>query len=424
MYNITEPVKPANVNAMAAEVVIEIPENLALAVKSTGLDTQSAEVIEASFAPLFVQANRWRAQVAGLVVTDVSQVREMKLARESRLALKEIRVLAGKNKDRLKEDSLKRSRAVDSIFNNIKGICEPLEAELLAQEQFALRAESARLEKIKAERAAALTQYGVDCAFYSLDVMPAPQFEQLLAGSKAAHEAKIEAARKAEAERIAKEQAEIEERARIAAENERLKAEAFAAEKAAQAERERVATEKREAAEKAREERKEIEAAMLKQKQEAEAKAKAAADAAAEEARKIKVESDRLAKIAADAAKAERDAIEAKARSEREAAEKKAEAERAELRRQAKAAADAQAKAEAEAKAIRDAEAARIAAEEVARRKAASAPDREKVLAFAEFIRAIPAPVLTTEDGKAVQESITSQLALFADWLVKKGGAL
>lgn len=410
--------------ATPAEIVIEIPENLALAVRSTGLDTQSAEVIEASFAPLFVQANKWAAQVAGLKVTSVEQVREMKLARESRLALKEIRVTAGKNKDRLKEDSLKRSRAVDSIYNTVKGICEPLEAELLAQEQFAIRAEAARLEKVKAERVTALTQYGVDCAFYSLDVMPAPQFDQLLAGSKAAHEAKIEAARKAEADRIAKEQAEIAERARIAAENERLKAEAFAAEKAAQAERERVAAEKREAAEKARKEREEIEAAMLRQKQEAEAKAKAAADASAEEARKIKAESDRLAKIAADKAKAERDAIEAKARAERDAAEKKATAEREELRRQAQAALEAQASAEAAAQAIRDAEAAKVAAEEAARRKAASAPDREKVLAFAEFIRAIPAPVLTTEDGKAVQESITSQLALFADWLVKKGGAL
>ena len=409
-----------NTEAIPAEVVTEIPENLALAVKSTGLDTQAAEVIEASFAPLFVQANKWAAQVAGLKVTDVSQVREMKLARESRLALKEIRVLAGKNKDRLKEDSLKRSRAVDSIYNTVKAICEPLESELLAQEQFALRAEAARLEKVKAERVSQLTQYGVDCAFYQLDVMPAEQFEQLLAGSKAAHEAKIEAERKAEADRLAAIAAEEAERARITAENERLKCEAIEREKAAQAERERVA-----AAElKAKQEREDIEAAMRKQKEEAEAAAKAAAEAAAEEARKIKAESDRLAKIASDKAKAERDAIEAKARKEREEAEAKAEAERAELRRQAKAAADALAKAKAETKAIRDAEAAKAAAEEAARKKAERAPDRDKVLAFAEFIRAIPAPQLTTDEGRIVQSAIAGQIIGFADWIAKKGGAL
>lgn len=403
-----------------AEIVVDIPENLALAVKSTGLDTQAAEVIEASFAPLFVQANKWAAQVAGLKVTDVSQVREMKLARESRLALKEIRVLAGKNKDRLKEDSLKRSRAVDSIYNTIKAICEPLEAELLAQEQFALRAEVARLEKVKAERVSQLTQYGVDCAFYQLDVMPAEQFEQLLAGSKAAHEARLEAERKAEADRLAAIAAEEAERARIAAENERLKREAIEREKAAQAERERVA-----AAElKAKQEREELEAAMRKQKEEAEAAAKAAADSAAEEARKIKAESDRLAKIAADKAKAERDAIEAKARKEREEAQAKAEAERAELRRQAQDAADALAKAEAETKAIRDAEAAKAAAEEAARKKAERAPDRDKVLAFAEFIRAIPTPQLTTDEGRIVQSAIAGQIIGFADWIAKKGGAL
>lgn len=406
--------------ATTAEVVAAIPENLALAVKSTGLDTQAAEVIEASFAPLFVQANKWAAQVAGLKVTDVSQVREMKLARESRLALKEIRVIAGKNKDRLKEDSLKRSRAVDSIYNTVKAICEPLEAELLAQEQFALRAEVARLEKVKAERVSQLTQYGVDCAFYQLDVMPAEQFEQLLAGSKAAHEARLEAERKAEADRLAAIAAEEAERARIAAENERLKREAIEREKAAQAERERVA-----AAElKAKQEREELEAAMRKQKEEAEAAAKAAADSAAEEARKIKAESDRLAKIAADKAKAERDAIEAKARKEREEAQAKAEAECEELRRQAKAAADAQAKAEAEAKAVRDAEAAKAAAKEAARKKAERAPDRDKVLAFAEFIRAIPAPQLTTDEGRIVQSAIAGQIIGFADWIAKKGGAL
>lgn len=410
--------------ATTAEVVAAIPENLALAVKSTGLDTQAAEVIEASFAPLFVQANKWAAQVAGLKVTDVSQVREMKLARESRLALKEIRVLAGKNKDRLKEDSLKRSRAVDSVYNAVKAICEPLEAELLAQEQFALRAEAARLAALKAERENQLRPFGVAVEFFKLDEMPAEQFAQLLESSKATYEAKIAAERKAEADRIAKEKAEIEERARIAAENERLKAEALEREKAAQAERERVAAEKRSADEKARREREALEAALRKQKEEAEAKAKAAADAAAEEARKIKAEADRLAKIAADKAKAEREAIEAKARMEREEAEKKAESERAELRRQAQAAADAQAKAEAEARAIRDAEAAKVAAEEAARKKAERAPDRDKVLAFAEFIRAIPAPALTTEEGKALAVEIAEQVEKFAAWLAKKGGAL
>lgn len=344
----------------------------------------------------------------------------MKLARESRLALKEIRITAGKNKDRLKEDVLKRGRAIDAVNNALKGICEPLETKLLDQEQFALRAEAARLEKIKTERVSQLTQYGVDCAFYQLDVMPAEQFEQLLAGSKAAHEAKIEAERKAEADRLAAIAAEEAERARIAAENERLKCEAIEREKAAQAERERVA-----AAElKAKQERDELEAAMRKQKEEAEAAAKAAAEAAAEEARKIKAESDRLAKIAADKAKAERDAIEAKARKEREEAQAKAEAERAELRRQAQDAADALAKAEAETKAIRDAEAAKAAAEEAARKKAERAPDRDKVLAFAEFIRAIPAPQLTTDEGRIVQSAIAGQIIGFADWIAKKGGAL
>lgn len=63
--------------ATPTEVVTEIPENLALAVKSTGLDTQAAEVIEASFAPLFVQANKWAGQfLAGLELLHLLRLAE------------------------------------------------------------------------------------------------------------------------------------------------------------------------------------------------------------------------------------------------------------------------------------------------------------------------------------------------------------
>lgn len=414
----------AAMQATPIEVVVAAPESLALVVQPYGLEPKSAEIIEASFLPLFTQANKWKAQVAGLKVTDITQTREMKLARESRLALKEIRVLAEKNKDRLKEEGLKRNAAIQALFNTVKGICEPLEAELQAQEQFAVRKEAERIAALKAERVSALRQYGVVTEFLILDVMPADQYEQLLADSKAKHEAKIEADRKAEADRIAKEQAEAAAREAARIEAERLKAEAAAALKAAQEERDRLAAEKAAADLKAKQEREALEAELAKQKVEAAAKAKAAADAAAEEARKVKAESDRLAKIAADKAKAEREAEEARFRAEREAAEKKAQAEREELRRLAKIESDARAAAEAEILAADKAAAMKAVAEETARRKAASAPDKEKILAYSKALRAIPVPAVNSAEAKALVAVLAVQAEKFAVWIEAKGSAL
>ena len=378
-------------DAQPVEVVTEIPQELATAVQSAGLAAESAHTLESKFAPLFAEAKSLVMQAQGITVTDASQAVQMKLARTVRLALRNVRIRAEGERKSLKEDSLRRGKAIDGVYNVLAYLVEPVEERLKAAEEFAERIEAERKAKLKAEREEALRPFGVNTAFYDIANMPADAWDELFAGAVAAHKAKEEAARKAEEARIAKEKADAEERERIRAENERLKREAFEAEKAAQAERERVAAEKRASDEKARIEREKIEAEMRKQREDA----------------------DRKAREAAAAAKAEREAAEAKARAEQEAIRKQAQAER-----------EAREKAEAEAKRLRDAEAARIAAEDAVRKKAARAPDREKVRAFAATVRSLPIPQASTTEGAAVVAEIAAQVEKVAAWLEKKGDEL
>lgn len=353
-----------------------------------GLEPDSARMLRSAFETMFAQADEWCARARSIQITSVDQKHEMKLARASRLALREIRVNADKERKRLKEDSTRRGKAIDGIANVLKALIEPIEAHLLEQETFAERAEEARRDALRDARTEALRAYGSDpAAFVNLGAMAEETWELTIDNARTAHEAKIEAAkqaeivrleaeriaaerRKAEREAAAKAEAERVERERAQAEeNARLKVEAEEREKAAKAEREAAAAERA---------RIENEARVEREKVEAEARAaKAASDA---ETRKAREEADRAAAELAAAKKVEED--------------RKAE------------------------------EAARLAAAEVAKKAAEIAPDREKLAAFASTLRALTIPTLTTERGQAAGAKVAEQIAKMAAWVEKTGASL
>lgn len=297
-----------------------------------------------------------------LVVTDASQVAEMKLARATRLTLKDLRVSIEKKRKELGEAYLRKTQRINADAKTLKDLIEPLEERLLEQEKFAERAEEKRKAELKATREAILKPFGVDTILYPLSDMPEEEFQKLATGLKAAHEAELEAERKAEEERQAKAKAEAEERERIRLENERLKKEAEERERAAAEERERARKEREAIEEKARQERAAIEAAAAAERK----KAEAARKAAEEQARKEREARERIE-------------AEERSRREREEAEKKA-------------------------------------AEEAAR-KAAAAPDRDKLEAFAKSLRALTLPELTTDGGKAASTEVRAKIQKFAAWV-------
>lgn len=291
--------------------VIEQPNQLAKIVQSSNLAKVDADTLRESFTPHFESTHMLLAESTAIRVTDATQVSEIKASRAMRLKLKDVRVAADKTRKALKEDSLRKGKAIDGIYNVLMLALEPEEQRLLEQEQFAERAEAARKAKLQAERAEVLVSLGADPSLYALGEMNEQAYTQLRDGIKAANAARIEAERKAEEARIEAERKKAEEQARIRTENERLRKEAEERETAARAEREKLEVEKRAIEAKAKAER------------EAAEKAAAAERAKAEAARKA----------AEEAARKQREEVEAKARKEREEAEAKARAERAELER-------------------------------------------------------------------------------------------
>lgn len=218
----------------------EITKNpLVQILETSGIEKTKGEIVLEKFTTFFQQASEWEAKVKALVITDASQVREMKMAREGRLALRDIRLVAEKTKDKLKEDSIREGRFIQAIYNLIEGTVSPLEKELLEKEKFAENMEKERLAKLQKERAEMIAPYSNPANHY-LDGLSDSEFEELFQNLKFGYEARIEAGKKAEQERIEKEKADAAERERIRLENEQLKKEVDEKEKALALERKKA----------------------------------------------------------------------------------------------------------------------------------------------------------------------------------------
>lgn len=357
-------------NAVEIEDTAEEPQatpKLALIVAESGIEKTKAQTVLAAFSVYFQQAAKWEHEVQGLIITDAKHTKEMALAREGRLKLKNIRVDAKKTHDKLKEGALLEGRFIDSVYNLIEGVTKPIESALLEKEQFVERQEAARIEALRSSRAEALAAFAVDTSFYDLGSMPETSFAQLLENSRLATEAKAQAQRKAEEDRIAAEKAEQEERARIAAENERLKKEAEAREAEIAAERAKADEERR-----------------IREEAEAKERARLAAEQKARD----------------DAVRAEQE----KAAQALALAQEEAEKVKREL----------QAKKDAEAHALRE-EAARLEAERLAKleaeRKAAQAGDSEKVLAYVAALEDVQKPTVASHEAQAILDGCATIFA-------------
>jgi len=327
--------------------VVETSE-LSRIVQEQGLAASLAQPLIEAYGPFFTSAQMLIAEAGQIVVTDATQVTQIKAARAARLKLKDIRVEVEAKRKQLKEDSLRTGKAIDNVAGMVRKMIEPEEARLEECEKFAERAEAARVKVLIETRTARLAPFGVDPAHYALGTMTEEAFDSLVKMHTREREEKAAAELKAKAEAEAARLEREAEEARIRAENMRLQAEAEAA-----------------------------------RKEQARIDAEAAKERARVEAEHRK-EQDRLAAVA----RAEREARE---KAEREAREVVEAAKRAEAARVAREQAEAKAKAAAEAKAKR-------------------APDGQKLKAFAASIRAVALPEASTEEGKTAARRATNMV--------------
>lgn len=275
-----------------------INNQLALVVSETAVDSEIQQMLLDRFTPFLEQAAEWKERAESLVITDISQTREMKMAREARLALREIRLAADKTRKELKEDSLRYGRAVQGVYNVIEAAISPIEKHLEEQEKFKELYELKQREALRLEREELVKDYReYVISNINLGEITEEDFNRMLAGAKLQKQAAEQAAIKAEEERQARIKAEAEERERLRIENERLKAEAEERERERQVELDRLEMEQRKANIEAAKLKKEAEAKLAseraeRERLEAELKAKQEAELKAEQERQAAIEAE------------------------------------------------------------------------------------------------------------------------------------
>jgi colicin import membrane protein len=270
--------------------------------RESGLEENKVEGLLSSFGESFNKTRAALANAQTVVVTDESQVAEMKKAGELRRNLKSIRVEVEHTRKKLKEQSLREGKAIDGMANIIKAMIVPAEDALEKSEKFAANLAIERQAKKLAERRATILEYTDLPERYNFGRMTDAEFSELIADLKKEKEERIEAEKRAEAERIAQAKAAEEERKKVEAENARLRAEARKkdaelAEQQAKAQAERKAIE-----DKAREAQAIADAKLAEERAKRQAAEKAEADRKAAEAKKTQetAEAKRQALLAPD----------------------------------------------------------------------------------------------------------------------------
>jgi colicin import membrane protein len=327
---------------------------------------------------IFAGTSDWKAQADAIIVKDINDKMSIQLAEVGRKNVKAARLSAEKIFDAKREEVqqikseydledklwLKAKQTAQILFKDIENTFEwkAKYVERFEAEQKELRTQL-RIEKV--------SKYTPELNRIEFENMSDEMFSLFFAGIEKAFNDKIEAEKKAESERLAKEKAETEERERIILENIRLKNESEEKEKALEEER-----------------KKQVE--ILAQQ---------------------KAESDRLAKIEAE----KQDKIQAELNAKLEAERKENETKlKAELEERLKIQKELEAKKKAEQDAI-DKEIAAQKQRLIEEKKAAKAPDKKKLNLWVDSFQ-IPVNITVTGEANAIKISIEEKFTAFKLW--------
>lgn len=192
---------------------------------------------------VFNGVSTMRNQLDTIVVADVNDKTNMKLANTIRLGVRQIRLDAEKVFDAKRaevQQEMLSYKTEDSLWLKSKQIMQILTKEIEEnarwKEETKERIEAEIKELKIQERINEVSKYaGINRIEFEL--MSDDSFDSFLNGLKTTHTSKIEAERKAEQDRIEREKADAEEREQQKLENERLKIEAENREKEIEAER-------------------------------------------------------------------------------------------------------------------------------------------------------------------------------------------
>lgn len=166
-------------------------------INQSGLQKEKTIQLGEQLSKFFNLAGEWDEKIEQIVVNDPNQTREMKVARETRLMLRQYRLDAQKliknNRDVLKEQ-MSDQILLDKLYLNagkmISATFENLETKLEQKEKFAERWEAEQKQILRGERLSKLEQLTDNPTIYPVETMSEQQFNELLNGLKAQKEQK------------------------------------------------------------------------------------------------------------------------------------------------------------------------------------------------------------------------------------------
>ena len=358
--------------------LVVLPQEVAQIAENVSLEKRNE--VQSVLNSVFNGVSKMREQLEGVTVEGIDDKVNMKLANTIRLGVRQVRLEAEKTFDAKRAEVQQKMlsyKTEDQLWLKAKQTMQILTKEIEEnarwKEETRARFEAEQKELKTKQRMLQVSKIAPEIQRDEFENMSDESFDVFYAGIEKAYNDKIEAEKKAEEERIAKEKAEAEERERIRIENERLKAEAEAKEK--QLAQERA---------KAEAERKAIEEAAKKEREEAE--------------RKLKAEKE-AARIAAEKAAAEKAKLEAEIKAKAEAEEK--------------------ARKEAEAKAIAEQK-----AKEAAEKKAKNAPDKTKLIELAAQIESLNMPEIKGDEAQKILSDVKTLLSKVSFFIREKSSGL
>ncbi len=259
--------------------------------KEYGLTDQTAKTIRMQFEPMLQKMEELETEFNSVVNLPIGEKKTSEKAKELRLKYVKVRTGTAEIHKLQKAFYLNGGRFVDGWKNAQIFASEGKEKKLEEIEKYLENLEKARIEKLNEERTALILPYINPEDVIPYGVMQADVWDAYFNAKVKAFNDRIEAEKKAEAERIEREKAEAEERERIKTENEKLKAEAEEKEKLLLKERKQREAEAEKLKAKADAEKKAYE---LKIKKETDAKNKLLAEAKAKADAEKKAQEDIL----------------------------------------------------------------------------------------------------------------------------------
>lgn len=127
-------VKDLEVPSGTDQTVVPAADLMMQVVKKDGLSDDLVQSIANSFLPVLEKIDGWAAQAESLKISGHKDFKNMKAAREMRLAIKDHRVGADKLRKGLKKDALAYLDAVQAAYNMLEDRMKPIEAGLKDKE--------------------------------------------------------------------------------------------------------------------------------------------------------------------------------------------------------------------------------------------------------------------------------------------------